>query len=81
VVVRQHVQIAAERSDPLIITVTIAVAVVIVPLSVAIVGNNARDPHRLSAAGELPEQLVAATERIVGTGGASRRSSFLNSTR
>ena len=58
VVVGQDRQIPPEHID-IRVVVSMASPVVIRPI-------DARDLHRLGAAGELPEQLVAAAERIRG---------------
>ena len=53
VVVRQHVEVAAEHAHAARLVGVAAAA-----------GGDARDGHRLGAAGELPQQFVAAAERV-----------------
>ena len=63
VVVRQDREIPAEDDDVIVVASSSSSSVVAVRV-------DARDLHGLGAAGELPEQLVAAAERI---GRARRR--------
>ncbi len=63
VIIGQYAKIAAKDSGHL----ATVVVIVIVFVSVGVWGYDARNHHRLGAAGELPAQLIAATYAVGGT--------------
>ena len=67
VIVRQDRQVATEHGSVLIVLAVLVVVLVVVRFILVSARRQPRHLHRLGAAGQLPQQLVAAAERIAGT--------------